>query len=78
MQTFLVILIIVAAIATVVTLIRGIVTFLKTTEQDLKGTGTGPSASSLKQNKMMMARIGFQAVAILLVALLLLMSGGGR
>lgn len=78
MQTFLVILIILAAIATVVTLIRGIITFLKTTEQDLKGSGTGPSASSLKQNKMMMARIGFQAVAVLLVALLLLLSGGGR
>lgn len=77
MQTFLVILIILAAIATVVMLIRGIITFLKTTEQDLKGTG-GPSASSLKQNKMMMARIGFQALAVLLVALLLLMSGGGR
>ncbi|MBK5265370.1 MAG: HIG1 domain-containing protein, partial [Alphaproteobacteria bacterium] len=53
MTTFLVILIILAAIATVVALIRGIITFLKTTEQDLK-SGTGPSASSLKQNRMMM------------------------
>lgn len=78
MQTFLVILIVLAAIATVVTLIRGIITFLKTTEQDLKGSGAGPSASSLKQNKMMMTRIGFQALAVLLVALLLMMSGGGR
>lgn len=78
MQTFLVILIILAALATVVALVRGIITFLKTTEEDLKGSGTGPSASSLKQNKMMMARIGFQAVAILLVALLLLLAGGGR
>lgn len=77
MTTFLVILIILAAIATVVMLIRGIITFLRTTEQDLKG-GTGPSTSSLKQNKMMMARIGFQALAVLLVAFLLLMTGGGR
>ncbi|HKX36175.1 MAG TPA: twin transmembrane helix small protein [Rhizorhapis sp.] len=77
MTTFLVILIVLAAIATLVALIRGIITFLKTTEQDLKG-GQGPSASSLKQNKMMMARIGFQALAILLVAFLLLMTGGGR
>jgi len=77
MTTFLVILIILAAIATVVALIRGIITFLRTTEEDLKG-GQGPSASGLKQNKMMMARIGFQALAVLIVALLLLMTGGGR
>lgn len=78
MQTFLAILVILAAIATVVALIRGIIIFLKTSEQDLRDEGRGPSASSLKQNKMMMARIGFQALAVLLVALLLLMSGGGR
>src|SRR3546814_19581010 len=78
MTTFLVILIILAAIATVVALVRGIVSFLRTTEEDLKSGQQGPSASSLKQNKMMMARIGFQALAVLLVALLMLMSGGGR
>lgn len=78
MTTFLVILIILAAIATVVALVRGIVTFLRTTEEDLKSGQQGPSASSLKQNKMMVARIGFQALAVLLVALLMLMSGGGR
>ena len=77
MTTFLVILIILASIATVVALVRGIISFLRTTEQDLKG-GNGPSASSLKQNKMMMARIGFQALAVLIVAFLLLMTGGGR
>lgn len=77
MTTFLVILIIFAAIATVVALVRGIITFLRTTEEDLK-SGQGPSASSLKQNKMMMARIGFQALAVLIVAFLLLMTGGGR
>lgn len=77
MTTFLVILIILSAIATVVALIRGIITFLRTTEEDLKG-GQGPSASGLKQNKMMMARIGFQALAVLIVAFLLLMTGGGR
>ncbi|MET0238358.1 MAG: twin transmembrane helix small protein [Sphingobium sp.] len=75
MNAFLVILIIAAAIATVVTLVRGIVVFLKTTEAELNSTDTGPSQSSLKQNKMMMMRITFQAVAILLVALLLLLNG---
>lgn len=76
MNTILVILIVLAAIATVVALVRGIISFLKTTEEDLKSGGTGPSAARLKQNKMMMARITFQAVAILLVAILLLLNNG--
>ncbi|RJF93865.1 twin transmembrane helix small protein [Sphingomonas cavernae] len=75
MSTVLTILIIVAMIATVVALVRGIVAFLRTTEQDLKGTG--PSASSLKQNKAMQMRILFQAIAILLVVLLLALYSGG-
>ncbi|AUW59538.1 hypothetical protein C1T17_17100 [Sphingobium sp. SCG-1] len=78
MNTFLVILIIAAAIATVVMLVRGVVTFLKTTEEELKSGNAGPSASSLKQNKMMFARVGFQAIAVLLVAILLLMNGGSQ
>jgi hypothetical protein len=78
MNTFLVLLIIAAAIATVVTLIRGVVAFLQTTKEELNSTSTGPSASSLKQNKMMFARVGFQAVAVLLVALLMLLNGGSQ
>lgn len=77
MGSFLVILIVLAAIATVVVLVRGVIAFLKAAEQDAKG-GTGPSASSLKQNRMMVARIGFQALAVLLIAFLLLLYGGDR
>ena len=77
MNTFLILLIVLAVGATVFTLIRGIVAFLKTTEEELKSGQTGPSASSLKQNKMMFARIGFQAIAVLLVAILLLAKGHG-
>lgn len=62
--------IIAAMIATVVALVRGIVAFLRTTEADLKGGGI--SQSGLKQNKMMRARIAFQAIAIILVILLLI------
>ncbi|HTH27112.1 MAG TPA: twin transmembrane helix small protein [Sphingobium sp.] len=72
----LVILIVVAVIATVVALVRGIIAFLRTTEAELNDQQAGPSQSSLKQNKMMMARITFQAVAVLLVALVLLVYGG--
>ena len=73
MTVFLWILMIAAAIAAVVMLIRGIVTFLKTTEEDLKSGGAGPSASGLKQNRMMMGRIFFQALAVFIAALLMLL-----
>lgn len=76
MNIFLILLIIGFAIAAAVALIRGIVAFLKTTEAELNSTDTGPSQSSLKQNKMMAHRIMFQAVAVLFAALLLLLNSG--
>lgn len=71
MDTFLVILIVLAAIGALVSLIRGIVAFLQSTEADLKAGGTGPTAASAQQNKMMFARVGFQALAVLLCVALL-------
>lgn len=73
-NAFLVILLIAAMIGAVAYLVRGIIAFLKTTEEDLKNSANGPSQSSLKQNKMMMGRVTMQAGAILVVALLLLMN----
>lgn len=73
MQTFLAILLILAMLATVFALIKGIVQFLKTSTEDLQGTG--PSQSGLKQNKAMRMRIFFQAIAILIVILLLMLTG---
>ena len=73
MTIFLSLLLIAAMGATVFMLVRGIVVFLNTTEADLKGHGTGPSASALKQNKAMMGRIFFQAIAIVIAALLMLL-----
>ena len=73
MTTFLWILMIAAAIAALVMLIRGIVTFLKSTEEDLKSGNGGPSASGLKQNRMMMGRIFFQALAVFIAAILMLL-----
>jgi hypothetical protein len=75
-NTFLILLLVAAMIATVVALVRGVVAFLKTTEEDLKGDGVGPSASSVKQNKAMMHRVIFQAAAILIVVVLLASSRG--
>lgn len=73
MNTFLIILLVAAMIATVVALVRGIVVFLKTTEADLKGTG--PSAAGVQSNKMMRARIMFQALAVLIVVAIMALAG---
>jgi hypothetical protein len=72
METFLIILIVLAAIGALVSLIRGIVAFLKTSQADL--TGTGPNTSGLRQNKMMWRRVQFQALAVVLVVLFLMLS----
>lgn len=73
MHTILVILLILAMIATVVALVRGIVQFLRTSHEDLEGGG--PNLSGERQNRMMRARILFQAAAIIIVILLLLLGG---
>jgi len=75
MSTILPLLIIAGMIATLVALVRGVVTFLRTTEAELKGEA--PMASAVKSNKMMQQRVIFQGVTILLVCLALLVLGGG-
>lgn len=70
MNTFFGLLLLAAMIATVVALVRGVIAFLRTTEEDLKGGGI--SQSGLKQNKMMRARVAFQALAIIIVIVLLI------
>ena len=72
MTTFLVILLIGLMIATVVSLIRGVVAFIKSTKIDLE-TGRGETATEMQlmQNRMMMNRIKFQALAIVVVVILL-------
>ena len=76
MTIFMILLFVAAAGATLFMLVRGIVIFLKTTEAELNSTAAGPSESSLKQNKAMFGRIGFQAIAVLILALVLMMKGG--
>jgi hypothetical protein len=53
-------------------LIRGIVAFLKTTKIDLE-TGEGKTATDMQlaQNKAMFARIKYQGLAVVVVAILL-------
>ena len=71
-NTLFVIVIIGLAIMVVVSLVRGIVAFLKTSKDDLATPGGGATPMQLQQNKMMFARIKYQALAILVVAILIL------
>ena len=73
-NTFLIILLVIAMLGAAFMLIRGVVAFLQTTKEDLNSQSTGPSASGVRQNKAMFGRIAFQAAAVLIVVLLLLMN----
>jgi hypothetical protein len=71
MNTVLVIVIVILAILVVVSLVRGIVAFLQSTKLDLESDGERARDMQLLQNKMMFARIKYQAIAIVVVAILL-------
>ena len=71
MNTILVIAIVILAILVVVSLVRGIVAFLASNRADIDAGSTRHKELQLQQNRMMFARIKFQAAAILVVALLL-------
>lgn len=75
MNTFLFILLIAAMLATVAMLVRGLAVFLLNASNEVKGEGRGPTASALKSNKMMQYRIFFQAIAIVIVVLILFLAG---
>ncbi|WP_299194909.1 HIG1 domain-containing protein [uncultured Erythrobacter sp.] len=66
---------IVLCILVVVSLVRGIIAFLKTTKVDLE-TGEGETVTDMQlmQNKAMFARIKYQFAAIVVVAVLALLA----
>lgn len=77
MNYILIPLLVVLVVMVVVSLVRGIVAFLNTTKRDLEQgdtQGTGATEMQLLQNKMMFARIKYQALAIGVVAILLAVS----
>jgi len=66
---------IVLCILVLVSLIRGIIAFLQTTKVDLEsGEAETVTEMQLAQNKAMFARIKYQALAIVVVAILLAIS----
>jgi Hypoxia induced protein conserved region len=74
-MTYILVPIIVALmIMVVVSLVRGIVAFLQSTKMDLESDGSRATEMQLVQNKMMTARIKYQALAILVVGVLLAVS----
>jgi hypothetical protein len=74
MTTFLVAVIVILAIMVVVSLVRGIIAFMQSTKLDLESDGDRATEMQLKQNKMMFARIKYQALAVVVVAILLMIS----
>ncbi|MBU2032961.1 MAG: HIG1 domain-containing protein [Alphaproteobacteria bacterium] len=72
MNTFLIILLVILCLLVVISLIRGIVAFMKTTKIDLE-TGEGETIPEMQamQNKMMFNRIKYQALAVMVVAVIL-------
>ena len=63
----------------VISLVRGIAAFMKSTRSELEGgASAGPSAMQKRQSQMMMARIKFQAAAIAVVIILMLAHGASH
>jgi hypothetical protein len=74
MKTVLVIILIVAMILVVVSLVRGVIAFLQSHRADIDAGGERQKEMQLLQNRMMMNRIKYQALAIVIVAVLLMLS----
>lgn len=73
MSAFIIILIVAAAGFVLFSLARGLVYFARTSDAMTNGTGpngTGPSHGHVMQNKMMFARVKWQAITILLIVIL--------
>ena len=63
----------------VVSLVRGVAAFLHTTRLDIDNGGDGNLRElQLKQNRMMFARIKYQALAIVVIAVLLAIGHGSH
>ena len=74
MQTLLIIVLVVLMALVVYSLVRGIVAFLRSHRADIDAGSTRQHDMQLLQNKMMFNRIKYQALAIVVVALILMMT----
>ncbi|PZT85047.1 MAG: hypothetical protein DI637_12870 [Citromicrobium sp.] len=79
MNTVLLIFLLLAMVMVVISLVRGIVAFLRSTRIDLEsGEQQDATDMQLKQNRAMMSRIKWQAIAIIVIAIMLAVAGGGN
>ncbi|ATW02596.1 hypothetical protein C8024_16355 [Sphingopyxis sp. BSNA05] len=74
MSYILILMIIAAAGAVIYALVRGLIAFANMEPGDVDAEGV--TASHKKQNEMMFARVKYQAIAIVLVVILLAVAGG--
>ncbi|EAQ28310.1 glutamyl-tRNA synthetase [Erythrobacter sp. NAP1] len=78
MNYILVPILVILCILVVVSLVRGIIAFLKTTKIDLEsGEAETVTEMQMLQNKAMFSRIKYQAMAIAVVAVIALLASGG-
>jgi hypothetical protein len=75
MNYILIPLLVILMIMVVVSLVRGIVAFLQSTKLDLESDGDRLKEMQLRQNRMMFARIKYQALAIVVVAIVMMIAG---
>ncbi|WP_394270029.1 hypothetical protein [Qipengyuania sp.] len=72
MNTFFVIVLLAAMIMVVVSLVRGVIAFLRSTKIDLQsGEQQDATDMQLRQNRAMMSRVKWQALAIIIIAVML-------
>ena len=74
MQTFLIIVLVVLMGFVVYSLVRGIVAFLQSHKADIEAGSERQQEMQLLQNKMMFNRIKYQALAIVVVAVIIMMA----
>ena len=74
MTTFLAIVLAVLMALVVYSLVRGIIAFLQSHKADIDAGGERQRDMELMQNKMMFNRIKYQALAIVVVAVIMMMA----
>jgi hypothetical protein len=78
MNYAIIIAIVIAALLVLVSLVRGLIHFARTSDDLANGVADtgGPSAGHVMQNKMMFARVKWQAITIILLVILGVVAGG--
>ena len=74
MNTFLTILIVILSVLVVISLVRGIIAFMQSTKLELEADDERAGRMQKRQNEMMFNRIKYQALAVVVVAVLLMVN----